>query len=205
MLVYSMSVSLDGFVTDRTDSFRWTVPDEELFGYHLEQVSSLGGYLTGRRLYEVMLPWETDPTMRATELGDRFADVWGALGKVVFSRTLEHVEGNARLAAGSVAQEIATALDSTDQDISIGGADLAAAAIALDLVDELRMFRCPVVLGGGTSYLPPVRSQMRFGLVQTRTFGTGVIYERYRRIRPPTSGPDPRRSTDAPGTSTVHP
>ena len=128
-----------------------------------------------------MLPWETDPSMRDNELGAAFADVWCAIPKVVFSRTLDSVQGNARLAEASVAEEVAAALDATDRDVSIGGAHLAAAAIGLGLVDELRMFRNPVAVGGGTPYLPPVTGYVRLDLVETRTFGSSVIYERYRR------------------------
>lgn len=112
-----------------------------------------------------------------------FADVWCAVPKVVFSRTLDSVEGNARLAAASVAEEAAAALDATDKDVSIGGAGLAAAAIELGLVDELRLFRNPVVVGGGTPFLRPVLEDVRLDLVETRTFGSRVIYERYRRAR----------------------
>jgi dihydrofolate reductase len=130
-----------------------------------------------------MLVWETDPSLRATELEAAFADVWCALPKVVFSRTLDHVQGNARLAEGSVAEEVAAALAATDKDVAIGGAGLAAAAIELGLVDELRMFRHPVVVGGGTPLLPPVTEDIRLNLVETRTFGSRVIYERYRRAR----------------------
>src|SRR5437764_412970 len=143
-----MGVSVDGFIADRDGAFAWTEPDEELFRFHLALVSDLGGYLCGRRLYETMLVWETDPSMRDNELRAAFADVWCALPKVVFSRTLDSVKGNARLADASVAEEVAAALDATDEDVSIGGAGLAAAAIELGLVDELRMFRNPVVVGG---------------------------------------------------------
>src|SRR5690349_5586655 len=118
MLIFSMSVSVDGFIADREGGFAWTPPDDELFGFHLEQVRGLGGYLLGRKLYETMLVWETDPSLRADELRDEFADVWCALPKVVFSRTLDSVEGNARLAEGSVADEVAAALDATDRDVS---------------------------------------------------------------------------------------
>ena len=130
-----------------------------------------------------MLVWETDPSLRDTELGAAFADVWCALPKVVFSRTLDSVEGNARLAVGSVAEEVAAALNGTDRDVSIGGAGLASAAIEVGLVDELHMFRNPVVVGGGTPYLPPVTQDVRLDLIETRTFGSRVIYERYRRVR----------------------
>jgi dihydrofolate reductase len=140
MLIYSMGVSVDSFIADREGAFGWTVPSEEQFRFHITQTRELGGYLCGRRLYETMLVWETDPSMRDSELGAAFADVWCAIPKVVFSRTLDSVQGNARLAEASVAEEAAAALDATDKDVSIGGAGLAAAAIELGLVDELRMF-----------------------------------------------------------------
>ena len=130
-----------------------------------------------------MLVWETDPSMRETEAEAAFADVWCAIPKVVFSRTLDSVQGNARLAKASVAEEAAEALDATDKDVGIGGAGLAAAAIELGLVDELRMFRNPVVIGGGTPFLPPVTEDVPLDLIETRTFGSRVIYERYRRVR----------------------
>jgi dihydrofolate reductase len=182
MLIYSMSVSVDGFIADREGAFGWTAPSEELFRFHLAQVRELGGYLCGRRLYETMLVWETDPSLRDSELGAAFADVWCAIPKVVFSRTLDSVQGNARLAEASVAEEAAAAL-ATDKDVSIGGAGLAAAAIELGLVDELRMFRYPVVIGGGTPFLPPVPEHVPLELIETMTFGSRVIYERYRRAR----------------------
>lgn len=97
MLIYSMGVSIDGFIADRDGDFQWTEPDEEIFGFHLARVGELGGCLCGRRLYETMLVWETDESLREKESGARFADVWSALPKVVFSRTLDSVEGNARV------------------------------------------------------------------------------------------------------------
>jgi dihydrofolate reductase len=183
MLIYSMSVSVDGFIADREGAFGWGAPSEEQFRFHIAQVRELGGYLLGRRLYETMLVWETDPSMRDNEPGAVFADVWCALPKVVFSRTLDSVQGNARLAEASVAEEVAAALDATDKDVSIGGAALAATAIELGLVDELRIFRYPVVVGGGTPFLPPVAEDVPLDLVETRTFGSRVIFERYRRAR----------------------
>src|SRR5881397_1144556 len=183
MLIYSMGVSVDGFIADRAGAFGWTIPSEEQFRFHLAQVGELGGYLLGRRLYETMLVWETDPSMRDNELRAAFADVWCAIPKVVFSRTLDSVQGNARLAEASVAEEVAAALDATEKDVSIGGAGLAAAAVELGLVDELRMFRYPVVVGGGMPFLPPVTEDVPLELIETRTFGSRVIYERYRRIR----------------------
>ena len=130
-----------------------------------------------------MLPWETDPSLRDNGLGAAFAAVWCAISKVVFSRTLDSVQGNARLAEASVAAEAAAALEATEKDVSIGGAGLAAAAIRLGLVDELRMFRYPVLLGGGTPFLPPVTEDVSLDLIETKTFGSRVIYERYGRAR----------------------
>ncbi|MEE1788275.1 dihydrofolate reductase family protein [Streptomyces sp. SP17BM10] len=181
MLIYSMGVSVDGFIADRAGAFGWSVPSEEQFRFHIEQIRELGGFLCGRRLYETMLPWETDPSMRDTEAWAEFADVWCAIPKVVFSRTLDRVEGNARLAGASLAEEAAAALAATDLDVEVGGAGLAAEAIRLGLVDELRMFRHPVVVGGGTPFLPPVTEDIRLDLIDTRTFASRVVYERYRR------------------------
>jgi dihydrofolate reductase len=126
---------------------------------------------------------ETDPSLRDNELRAAFADVWCALPKVVVSRTLDSVQGNARLAEASVAEEAAAVLDATDKDVSIGAAGLAAAAIELGLVDELRMFCDPIVVGGGTPFQPPVTEDVRREVIETRTFGSRVIYERYGRAR----------------------
>ncbi|HSS58848.1 MAG TPA: dihydrofolate reductase [Solirubrobacteraceae bacterium] len=162
-------------------------PGEELFRFHTALVSELGGYLLGRRLYETMLVWEADPSMRDNELGAAFAEVWCAIPKVVFSRTLDSVQGNARLAQTSLAEEVAAALDATDKDVQVGPAGLAAQAIELGVIDELRMFRYLVVVGGGTPFLPPVTEDIALELSETRTFGSRVIYERYGRARPSVS------------------
>jgi dihydrofolate reductase len=122
-----------------------------------------------------MLPWVTDPSLRDTELGAEFADVWSALPKVVFSRTLDNVQGNAQLADSSVSEEVATALGATYKDVEIGGAGLAAAAIKLGLVDELRIVRIPIVVGGGTPYLPPVTEVIPLVLTETRNFDSRVL------------------------------
>src|SRR3954464_8629632 len=122
MLIYSMGVSVDGFIADREGAFGWSAPSEELFRFHIAEVGELGGYLLGRGLYETMLVWETDPSLRDDELGAAFADVWCAIPKVVFSRTLDSVQGNARLAEPPVADEVAAALVANDKDISSGGA-----------------------------------------------------------------------------------
>lgn len=183
MLIYSMGVSVDGFIADREGGFGWTVPSEEQFQVHLEQTRELGLYLCGRRLYETMLVWETDPSLRETASGAAFADVWSALPKIVFSSTLDEVQGNARLAEGPLTEELGVALDATEKDVGIGGAGLAGGAVELGLVDELRMFRNAVVVGGGTPFLPPVTEVVQMELIESATFSSRVIYERYRRVR----------------------
>ena len=122
MLIYSMSVSVDGFITDRDGDFGWSVPSDETFRFHIEEVRELGGFLCGRRLYETMVVWETDPSMRDDEPQAEFADIWCAIPKIVFSRTLDSVQGNARLAEASLAEEAAAALGATDKDVAVGGA-----------------------------------------------------------------------------------
>ena len=181
MLIYSMSISADGFIADREGAFGFTVPNDEQFRFHTEEIREIGGFIIGRRLYETLLVWETDPSLSENERGAAFATAYGAIPKVVFSRTLDSVQGNARLAEASVAEEVAAALEATDKDVLIGGAGVAGAAIELGLVDEVRMFRNPVLVGGGTPFLPPVTRHVPLELVETRTFGSRVIYERYRR------------------------
>jgi dihydrofolate reductase len=181
MLIVSMGVSVDGFITDRDGGFDWGAPDEEQFRFHLEQVRELGVCLLGRNLYETMVVWETDPSMRDDELQAAFADAWSAIPKVVFSHALDRVEGNARLATGSVAEEVAAALAATEKDVEIGGAGLAAQAIEQGLVDEFRIFRYPVIVGGGTPLIPSVTDQIDLRLIETRTFSSRVIFERYGR------------------------
>ncbi|ATD72411.1 MULTISPECIES: dihydrofolate reductase family protein [Gordonia] len=179
MLFFSMGLSLDGFVADRDGDFNWSVPDDELFEFHTDRIRELGAEILGRRLYETMRVWETDPAMRHDEASIAFADLWTALPKVVFSRTLDRVEGNARLARRPLADEVAEVVGSTDGDVEIGGADLASQAFEQGLVDELRIFRYPVVVGGGTAFFPPVTERVDLELVETRTFGDQVIYERH--------------------------
>jgi len=182
MVLFSMGVSVDGYVADRDGEFAWTKPSDELFRFHTERVAQLGAILLGRRLYETMRVWETDPAMRADPAGARFADLWAALPKVVFSRTLHCVDGNARLARGPVAEEVAAVREATGRDVEIGGPTLAAQAFELGLVDELRLFRYPVVVGGGTPALLPLARRVLLELVETRTFPGQVVYERYRRV-----------------------
>jgi dihydrofolate reductase len=180
-LIYSMGVSLDGYIAGPGGDIAWTAPDPELHRFHNEQTRELGVHLCGRRLYEDMLPWEAaeqSPSAGESEL--EFARIWKDLPKVVFSRTLQRVDGNATLATGGIADEVAKLRRRPGRDLAIGGAGLASAAIELGLVDELRLFVSPVVLGGGTPFFPPIPDPVDLELVETRTFGARVVYLRYR-------------------------
>jgi len=172
-VIYSMSVSLDGFITGPDGAIDWAAPGEELMAFHNEQTRELGAHLCGRGLYEDMLPWES----REGE----FAELWQAIPKVVFSTTLDEVEGNATLAAGSVADEVANLKEGTEAYVSVGGAGLASALVELDLIDEYRLFVNPVVLGGGTPFFPERADRLNLDLAETRTFGDRVVYLRYQR------------------------
>jgi dihydrofolate reductase len=138
--------------------------------------------LCGRRLYEVMTYWETadqNPSIAEHEL--EFAGIWKSVPKIVFSTTLEKVEGNARLLRGGVAEEVARLKEQPGKDLAVGGAGLASTLIELGLVDEYRLFVSPVVLGGGTRYFPALEERINLELAETQTFGSRVVYLRYRR------------------------
>jgi dihydrofolate reductase len=183
-LIYSMGVSADGFVEGPDGDFSWATPDEELFRFHTDRVRQLDAHLCGRRLYETMLYWETadqDPALGTAER--EFAELWQGLPKVVFSTTLESVEGNARLARESVRDEIRRLKEQLDDDLEVGGATLAADCIKLDLVDEYRLFVHPVIVGDGKPFFPSTPSSLELELVETRTFASRVVYLRYQRSR----------------------
>lgn len=181
-VIYSFGVSLDGFITDPDGGLDWSVPSEELHRFHNEQAEELGGHLCGRRLYETMVYWETAP--EEEELADyelEFAQIWQRLPKVVFSTTLEKVEGNTRLVRGNVVEEVTRLKQEAGKPLGVGGATLAAQLIEHGLVDEYRLFVHPVALGGGTPYFPPLREPIGVALAETRVFPGGVTYLRYRR------------------------
>jgi dihydrofolate reductase len=180
-VIYSMGASLDGFIAGRNGEIDWSAPDEELHRFHNEQTRELGLHLCGRRLYEEMLPWEKTDEKRLDPESIEFARIWQALPKVVFSITLGTVEGNATLAKDDVADEVAKLKHRPGKDVSVGGAGLASSLIKLDLIDEYRLFVSPVVLGGGTPYFPPLENTIDLELIETRTFGSRVVYVRYRR------------------------
>ena len=183
-LMYSMGVSADGFIAGPDGDFSWTVPSEELFRFHIDRVRQLGAHLCGRRLYETMLYWETADQDSALGADEReFAELWQGLPKVVFSRTLESVEGNARLARDSVPEEVRRLKEQVDGDLEVGGAALAAECIARDLVDEYHLFVYPVIVGGGKPFFPPAQASLELELVETRSFASRVVYLRYQRSR----------------------
>jgi dihydrofolate reductase len=180
-VIYSMGVSLDGFIAGPNGEIDWSAPDEELHRFHNDQTRELGLHLCGRRLYEAMLPWEIDDRFASDPESAEFADIWKALPKLVFSTTLKKVEGNATLATGDVADEVARLREQPGKDIAVGGAGLASALIRRDLVDEYRPFVSPVVLGGGTPFFPGLERPIELEFVETREFGSRVVYSRYRR------------------------
>ena len=178
MLVYSAIASLDGYVADADGRFEWSAPDEEVHAFVNDLERPVGTFLLGRRLYEVLVPWETidDP---APAMRD-FAQIWRAADKVVYSRTLE-APSSARTRIEREFDPEAVRRMKAEGELSVGGPELAGHAIRAGLVDELRLFLSPVVVGGGTPALPDgVRWPLE--LVDERRFGNGVVYARYRNL-----------------------
>jgi dihydrofolate reductase len=184
-VTYSMNVSLDGYIVGPDGDFDWSGPDEEVFRFWIDEIREVGVHLLGRRLYETMLYWETaaqDQSLGDSEL--EWTALWNPLPKVVFSRTLSEVRGNARLASGGLAEEIERLrAEPGEGDIAIGGATLAAEAAASGLIDEYRAMVYPVLVGGGTPFFPRSERRVDLELVETRTFGSGVVYLRHRVAR----------------------
>ncbi len=184
-VTYSMGVSLDGYIVGPDGAIIPAPPDEEVFRFVTDEIREVGVHLLGRRLYETMLYWETDdrdPSFDESEL--EWAAVWKPLPKVVFSTTLSAVQGNARLASGSLAEEIERLRAGPDEgNIAIGGATLAAEVAALGLIDEYRARVSPVLVGGGIPFFPQHERRVDLELVETRTFTSKVVYLRYRVVR----------------------
>ncbi|HEY7970239.1 MAG TPA: dihydrofolate reductase family protein [Candidatus Limnocylindrales bacterium] len=184
-VTYSMSMSLDGYIVGPDGGFNWTPLDPDVFRFWIDEIREVGVHLMGRRLYETMLYWETadqDPSLGEAEL--EWAALWKPLPKVVFSTTLSAVLGMARLASGGLAEEIERLrAEPGDGDIAIGGATLAVEAAGLGLIDEYRTVVYPVLVGGGISYFPRREQRVDLELVETRPFGSGVVYLRYRVVR----------------------
>ena len=182
-VIYSMNVSLDGFVEGPRRELDWSIPDEELHRYFNDQARAVGAFLYGRRMYELMAGyWPTagaDPSI-PDYLAD-WAKLWTETPKIVFSTPLEEVDWNSRLVRGDVAEEVRRLKEQPGLDVEVGGPTLASALARLGLIDEFQLLVHPVVLGGGTPYFPPLDHPLQLRLVETRTFGSGVVLLRYQR------------------------
>jgi len=177
-LIYTAIASLDGYIEDAGGKFDWSMPDQEVHAYVNDLEREVGTHLYGRRLYEVLVAWETmeddEPVMRD------YAEIWRAADKVVYSRTLEAPSSaRTRIEREFDPDAVRSMKEAADRDISVGGPELAAQALRAGLVDEIRLFLSPVAVGGGKSALP---DGLRLGLelVDERRFGNGVVYLRYR-------------------------
>jgi dihydrofolate reductase len=179
-LIYAAITSLDGYIEDAGGSFDWAAPSAEVHAFVNDLERPIGTYLYGRRMYEVMVAWETMPTDAGQSPGVRdFAQIWRAADKVVYSTTLDRVSS----ARTSIERRLDPAalrrMKATQQrDVSIGGPMLAGQAIGAGLVDELQLLIVPVVVGGGTSWLPG-GIHLGLALQEERRFGSGVVFLRY--------------------------
>jgi dihydrofolate reductase len=182
-LVFSMSVSLDGFVDSPEHTLDWVLVDEELHRVFNDEAREARTGLYGRRMWELMggyWPYvHDDPD--ATPAMHEFGDIWAASTKIVFSRTLETVEHGARLVGGDAVEEVRRLKVSTDHDLSTGGPTFTTALIEAGLVDEFRLYVHPVVLGGGTRFFEAGIARFDLRLLDTRAFDSGVTLLRYER------------------------
>jgi dihydrofolate reductase len=184
-VTYSMNVSLDGYIVGPDGDLDWGTPDEEVFRFWIDEIQEVGVHLLGRRLYETMVYWETaEQEQELDEAELEWAAIWKALPKVVFSTTLSAVQGNTRLVSGGLEEELGRLrAEPGEGDIAIGGATLAAEAAAAGLIDEYRVMVYPVLVGGGIPFFPHSERRVDLELVETRPFGSRVVYLRYRVAR----------------------
>ena len=180
-LIYIANVSVDGYIEDSHGNFDWTAPDDEVFAFITDLIRSAGTYLYGRRMYETMAVWETDPTLAAqSELMGDFARVWQAANKVVYSTTLHEVSSaKTQLERNFDPDAIRALKTSAAGDLAVGGPNLAAHAFHAGLVDECQLFIYPVFVGTGKPSLPR-DTRANLELLDERRFGNGVVYVRYR-------------------------
>jgi dihydrofolate reductase len=176
-LIYSMNVSLDGFVNTPDGGLDWAHVDEEIHTWFTELERGHDALLYGRRLYETMAAYwptaEGDPA--ATDYMLDFARVWNSKPKVVFSHTLETVDWNSQLVSGDLGEALAKVRAEFDGDLSVGGPTLAAGFIERGLVDEYNLVVHPVILGAGTPFFPRLARPIGLRLRETRTFGSGIM------------------------------
>jgi dihydrofolate reductase len=180
-LVYSAIASLDGYIEDEGGSFDWAEPDEEVHAFINDLERPLGTYLYGRRMYEMMVGWETDPSIAdQSPLMRDFAEIWQAADKIVYSGTLETAPtARTRIERHFDPEAVRQMKTSAERDMVVGGAELAAQAFRAGLVDECHLFVAPVVVGGGKRSLPDdVRLDLE--LLDERRFEGGMVYLCYR-------------------------
>jgi dihydrofolate reductase len=180
-LIYSAISSLDGYVADEDGNFDWAVPDEEVHAFINDLDRPVGTYLYGRRMYETMVGWETDPTLadRSPLMRD-FAQIWRAADKIVYSRTLERVtSARTRIERDFDPEAVRRMKAAAGRDLTVGGPDLAAHAIKAGLVDEWRLFVTPIVVGGGKRSVSD-NVRVKLELLDERRFKGGVVYLHYR-------------------------
>jgi dihydrofolate reductase len=180
-LIYSAIASLDGYVADEDGNFDWAVPDEEVHTFVNDLERPVGTHLYGRRMYETMVGWETDPTLadRSPLMRD-FAEIWQAADKIVYSRTLERVTtARTRIERDFDPEAVRQMKAAAGHDLLVGGPDLAAQAIEAGLVDEWHLFVAPIVVGGGKQFLPN-NVRLKLELLDERRFGNGMVHLRYR-------------------------
>ncbi|MGI1804383.1 dihydrofolate reductase family protein [Exiguobacterium sp. TDN 0502] len=180
-IVYSFQVSLDGYIEDASGRIDFASPDAELHQYFNDFEKSFDTHVYGRRLYEMMQYWET-ADQEDEPIIVEYAKTWQALEKVVFSRTLDAVEGKARLATKSLVEELEALKAMPGKQIAIGGATLAAEAVKLGLIDRYHVVIYPVLLGGGKRMFPVFEHPQALRLVQKRIFDSGCIALEYERI-----------------------
>ena len=179
-LIYLAISSLDGFVADEHGNFDWAEPDEEVHTFVNDVLRSVGIHLYGRRMYEVMVAWETMHTADEPPVVQDFAQMWRAADKIVYSNTLQTVSSaRTRIERAFDPEAVRQMKGSAGRDISVGGPDLAAQAIRAGLVDEIHLSLTPVVVGGGTQSLPG-GVHLRLELLDERRFGSGVVHLHYR-------------------------
>ena len=178
-LVYGVLTSLDGYIGDAEGSFDWAEPDEEVHAFVNDKERAIGTYLYGRRLYEVMLAWETWPSDDQSAISLDYAQIWRAADKVVYSKTLDTVSSaRTRLEREFDPEAVRQMKESSDRDLGIGGAHLGAQALRAGLVDGIQVYLSPVVVGGGTSALPD-DLRLDLELRDERRFDNGVVYLDY--------------------------
>ena len=181
-LIYIANLSLDGYTEDMEGKFDWTDhPDEEGFRFITNLVRATGTHLYGRRMYETMRGWETDPNLAAqSPLMRDFAETWQAANKIVYSKTLETISTRkTQLERTFDPEAIRQLKEAVEHDILIGGPELAAHAFRAGLIDECHLFLLPIILGGGKPALPD-NVRLELELLEERRFGNGSVFLRYR-------------------------